>query len=199
MTGNDTGIRSHIEMLDPLKKYLINFSPFFINQIPAELLKEMVVEKRRSVLYICVGRPHVFVQKSLKNRGVSPSSIYFMDMILKEDLNNKEPGNSRFTFGASERNLDLSIKFDLFKDDREITEMDLDKIDMMIIDNLSELRTHKSIEQIESFIRVFSGIADMKKNGLFMLHLNNMPGDGIPEIADSIDAEIIDISSDASR
>lgn len=195
MPGSEERIREYIELLDPRGKYIISFSPFFINHISVELMTEMVAKKKLSILYLCIGRPHIFVQKILKNRGISHRSIYFMDMILHVCRECDQPNPSRIIIDDEGLELDLPTIFKLYRVDQELYQMKLDNVDLVVIDNLSELRTYNTNEQTAGFLKILQNVCDQKNIGLFMLHLNNRPGDGIPDLAVEMGSELVEMSS----
>lgn len=192
-------IMEYIDLLNMSSEYLLSFSPFFINHVSVDLMTEVLLNRKRSVLYICVGRPHIFVQKILMNRGVSTRSIHFMDMVLYvcREMNRQNP--SKIFLDGEGQPLEMPTIFKLFRVDQEVEQLSIDDVDLLILDNLSELRTYNNDEQIKTFLKLLHNISSSKGKGLILLHLNNRPGDGIPELVRSMGIEVLDIPNDAFR
>ncbi len=192
-------IMEYIDLLNMSSEYLLSFSPFFINHVSVDLMTEVLLNRKRSVLYICVGRPHLFVQKILMNRGVSTRSIHFMDMVLYvcREMNRQNP--SKIFLDGEGQPLEIPTIFKLFRVDQEVEQLSIDDVDLLILDNLSELRTYNNDEQIKTFLKLLHNISSSKGKGLILLHLNNRPGDGIPELVRSMGIEVLDIPNDAFR
>ncbi len=199
MNQDNTKIMEYIDLLNTSSEYLLTFSPFFINHVSVNLMTDVLINRKKSVLYICVGRPHIFVQKILMNRGVSTRSIHFMDMVLYvcRELNKSNP--SKIMLDDDGQPIEMPTIYKLFKVDQEVEQLSLDEVDLMILDNLSELRTYNNDDQIKKFLELLDDISKKKGKGLILFHLNNRPGDGIPELVKSMGIEVLDIPNEAFR
>ncbi len=133
------------------------------------------------------------------NRGVSTRSIHFMDMVLYvcREMNRQNP--SKIFLDGEGQPMEMPTIFKLFRVDQEVEKLSIDDVDLLILDNLSELRTYNNDEQIKTFLKLLHNISSSKGKGLILLHLNNRPGDGIPELVRSMGIEVLDIPNDAFR
>jgi hypothetical protein len=199
MEGSNSRIMEYIDLLNPSSRYLLTFSPFFINHVSVEIMTDMLINRKKSVLYICVGRPHIFVQKILMNRGVSTRSIHFMDMVLYVCRELDRPNPSKIFLDEEGEPVEMPTIYKLFKVDQEVERLSIDDVDLMILDNLSELRTYNNDDQIRKFLELLNSISTNKGKGLLLFHLNNRPGDGIPDLVKSMNIEMLDIPNDAFR
>jgi hypothetical protein len=199
MNQDNTKIMEYIDLLNSSSEYLLTFSPFFINHVSVNLMTDVLLNRKKSVLYICVGRPHIFVQKILMNRGVSTRSIHFMDMVLYVCRELNKPNPSKIMLDEDGQPIEMPTIYKLFKVDQEVERLSIDEVDLMILDNLSELRTYNNDDQIKRFLELLDDISKKKGKGLILFHLNNRPGDGIPELVKSMGIEILDIPNEAFR
>ena len=77
--------------------------------------------------------------------------------------------------------------------DQEIDHLTLDDIDMVILDNISELRTYSNDERVKSLLDLLNEIWEKSGKGLMIYHINNRPNDGVGEIASEMGLEILEI------
>jgi len=189
-------IEEYLELLNPSSEYLLSFSPFFINHVSVELMTDMLVNRKKAVLYICVGRPHIFVQKILMNRGVSTRSIHFMDMVLYVCRDSSKPSSSKIILDENGSPLEIPTIFKLFKVDQEIDRLSLDDVDLLVLDNLSELRTYNNDDQIRRFMELLLRISREKGKGLVIFHLNNRPDNGLRNLIESMNIEVLEIPNE---
>jgi hypothetical protein len=186
----------YLDLLSTNSRYLLSFSPFFVNHFSSYLMSYLINNRHQRVLYICVGRPHIFVQKLLKNRGIPIRNIHFMDMVL--GISGRPMGQTKqtITYGGSDEQLAMPIIYKLFKVDQEIDHLTLDDIDMVILDNISELRTYSNDERVKSLLDLLNEIWEKSGKGLMIYHINNRPNDGVGEIASEMGLEILEIPND---
>ncbi|MFW3146297.1 MAG: hypothetical protein ACMUIE_05750 [Thermoplasmatota archaeon] len=189
-------LQEYIEQLDTGSRYLLSFSPFFINHTSLNLITDMVVGRKKSILYICVGRPHIFIQKMLQNRGVGIRDIHFMDMVLYVGRKSRSTIKTAIYFNKEGEIIDLPTIYKLFKVDQEVDELFLDDVDLIILDNISELRTYNQDQQISEFLDLLREVSDKSGAGQIILRFNTKPKDGIPEMCTSRGLEPLDLPND---
>jgi len=192
-----TKVSEYLDLLNPSSEHMVTFSPFFTNQMSVELIRSMTVIRRARVLYICIGRPHIFVQKMLMNRGINIKDIYFMDMVLHVC---REGGRSKapvIHVPDSKEPLELPTVFKLYRVDQELSSLSLDDIELMVLDNVSELRTYNSDQQIRTFLGLLHGLSQKTGKGLILLHLDNRPNDGMRELAEGMSIHTLAIPAKA--
>jgi hypothetical protein len=186
----------YLELLSSNSKYLLSFSPFFVNHFSAHLMSYMINEKKDRILYICIGRPHIFIQKLLQNRGVPIRTIHFMDMVL--GISSRGSGNEapEITSPNDDGFLEMPMHYKLFKVDQEERSLSLDDVDLVILDNITELRTYNNDDGVRSLLELLNSIWDKAGKGLMVLHINNRPDDGIDRLSKEIGLELVKIPND---
>ena len=198
MSENDIPLKlvEYMDLLSVNSRYLLSFSPFFVNHFSSYLMSYLINSRNQRVLYICVGRPHIFVQKLLKNRGIPIRNIQFMDMVL--GISGRSSGQSQqsITLGDTGEKLDIPMIYKLFKVDQEINHLSLNDIDLVILDNISELRTYSNDDRVRVLLELLNRIWEKDGKGLMIFHINNRPNDGVEEIASEMGLEIIEIPND---
>jgi hypothetical protein len=189
-------LREYLDLLSTSSRYLLSFSPFFVNHLSAYLMSYLIHTKNQRVLYICVGRPHIFVQKLLKNRGIPIRNIIFMDAVLGISGRSSIQSRQSITYEDDREKLDIPIIYKLFKVDQEIDHMSLSNIDMVILDNISELRTYSNDDRVRSLLNILTDVGDRTGKGLMIYHINNRPDDGVEEIASEMGLELLRIPNE---
>ena len=179
-------VPEYLDLLNTTSEHLVTFSPFFINQMSVELITSMVVLRKLRILYICVGRPHIFVQKILSNRGINIRDIHFMDMVLYVCRQGSKGKLPQLTVPYSADPLELPTVFKLYRVDQELDQLSLGDIDLIVLDNISELRTYNSDQQIRTFLGLLHEMSRRLNKGLILLHLDNRPNDGMKELAEEL-------------
>ena len=86
--------------------------------------------------------------------------------------------------------------YKLFKVDQEINHLSLNDIDLVILDNISELRTYSNDDRVRVLLELLNRIWEKDGKGLMIFHINNRPNDGVEEIASEMGLEIIEIPND---
>ena len=194
-------LSEYLDLLSMESRYLLSFSPFFVNHFSAHLMSYLVNKRNQKVLYICIGRPHIFVQKLLKNRGVPIRGIHFMDMVLGISGRATGQGKQMILYGESGEEVEIPMIYKLFKVDQEIDHLSLTDVDLVILDNISELRTYSNDDRVRSLLEMLNDIWEKTGKGLMIYHINNRPNDGVGEIASEMGLEIknekvVDIQAD---
>jgi len=192
-------LTEYFELLNPSSSYLISFSPFFVNQASSSLMKYMVNERGKSGLYVCIGRPHIFIEKIFSSRNVDSRSITFMDMALHIGGKKDRFGNNSRIDLPEERKMELPARFRLFRHDQELKSVSFDDIDFVCIDNLTELFVYNSREQIGEFIKSFFDITKEMNKGLFLYDLKSVNSASIMEWAEEMGIEQIEIPDSVLR
>jgi hypothetical protein len=187
----------YLDLLSTNSRYLLSFSPFFVNHFSSYLMSYLIKQRKHRVLYICVGRPHIFVQKLLKNRGIPIRDVHFMDMVLGISGRPMGATAQRLTYGESNEELKIPMIYKLFKVDQEIDELTLDNIDLVILDNVTELRTYSNDDRVRSLLGILNDIWKKAGKGLMVYHINNRPQDGVTDIAAEMGLEILQIPNEA--
>lgn len=186
----------YLDLLSTNSRYLLSFSPFFVNHFSSYLMSYLINNRKQKILYICVGRPHIFVQKLLKNRGVPIRDIHFMDMVLGISGRSMGQPQQTLTIGESGEQLEIPMIYKLFRVDQEIDHLSLDNVNMVILDNISELRTYSNDDRVRSLLDMLNNIWEKGGKGLMIYHINNRPNDGVGEIASEIGLEILEIPNE---
>lgn len=192
-------LMEYMELLSPNSRYVLSFSPFFVNHFSVSLVSHLVTNLKKRVLYICIGRPHIFIQKMLQNRGIPIRSIYFMDMVLGIARKSRLPGEGGLIFPDDGSSVDLPSLYKIFKVDQEVGSLSLDEIDLIVLDNVSELRTYNNDDRVRSMIELFTGIRERTGKGIFILHINNRPNDGISELSSELGLEMVNVPNDVFK
>lgn len=192
-------LQEYFDLLRHDSQYMLTFSPFFINHFAVNLISDFVVNRKKALLYMCVGRPHMFVQKILQNRGVTTRNLHFMDMVLYVCRQSDKPNKTKIYFNEEGEVLDLPTVYKVFKVDQEVEDLKMDDIDIIILDNISELRTYNNDDQIESFLSILKSVSDKTKNGLLLLRFNNKPNDGLEQMGENLGIESLEIPNDSFR
>lgn len=187
-------LSEYFELLDPSSRYLISLSPYFVNHVSTSLLDHLVNSRGKSCLYICIGRPHIFIGKILSNRGIDLRKITFMDMALHigQPANGEKDRNSIVVDNEGE-GLKVPAIFKLFRFDQEIVKVDIRDFDMIVIDNLTELSMYNNREQIEDFIDLFHSAASKCGKGLFLYRVNTGREDYLVSISAEAGIEHLEI------
>jgi len=189
----------YFEMLNPTSRYFLSFSPFFINRVSIELMSCLINERNKLALYICIGRPHIFVQKILISRGIPSRNIYFMDMVPYISSDYFKPNSSKLYLADGGEPLKLPPIFKLYRIDQEVASLALSNIDIVIVDNISELSTFNTQNQISSFLETLYNACRSLKKGLLLFHLDDKPNDGLVKMASSLGLETLALPNDAFR
>jgi hypothetical protein len=87
----------------------------------------------------------------------------------------------------------------LFKVDQEIDNLSLENIDIIILDNITELRTYTNDERVRSILQILNRIWERSKKGLMVFHVQNQPNDGVGEIASDLGLETIQIPNEVFK
>ena len=86
--------------------------------------------------------------------------------------------------------------YKLFKVDQEIDHLSMDDIDLVILDNISELRTYSNDDRVRSLLDTMNRIWESCGKGLLVYHINNRPNDGVGELVTEMGFEILEIPND---
>ncbi|MGA1872827.1 MAG: hypothetical protein ACMUHY_04085 [Thermoplasmatota archaeon] len=186
----------YLDLLSPGSRYVLSFSPFFVNHFSVTLVSHLVSTLRKRVLYVCVGRPHIFVQKMLQNRSVPIRNIYFMDMVLGVARRPRPEKDEGLFFADDGSSVDIPSIYKLFKVDQEVDVLTLDEVDVVILDNVSELRTYNNDDRVRSMLELLNEIWKRDARGIFLMHLNNRPNDGVKKISGELGFETLEIPND---
>ncbi|MEA3558079.1 MAG: hypothetical protein U9R75_02395 [Candidatus Thermoplasmatota archaeon] len=186
-------LQEYFDLLRVDSQYLLTFSPFFINHLSVHLMSDLVVNRKKAILYICVGRPHMFVQKILHNRGVTTKDLHFMDMVLYVCRKTEAPNKTKISFSEKGDILDLPTIYKIYRIDQEVENLTLEKIDLIVLDNISELRTYNNDEQIRSFLSILKEVSERTKSGLLIFRFNNKQNDGLEKICEGLGVESLEI------
>ena len=186
----------YLDLLSPGSRYVLSFSPFFVNHFSVTLVSHLVSSLRKRVLYVCVGRPHIFVQKMLQNRSVPIRNIYFMDMVLGVARRPRPEKDEGLFFADDGSSVDIPSIYKLFKVDQEVDVLTLDEVDVVILDNVSELRTYNNDDRVRSMLELLNEIWKRDARGIFLMHLNNRPNDGVKKISGELGFETLEIPND---
>ena len=192
-------LAEYMELLSPNSRYVLSFSPFFVNHLSVSLVSHLVTNTKKRILYICIGRPHIFVQKMLQNRAVPIRSIYFMDMVLGVARRPRSPDEGGLFFPDDGSSVEFQSLYKIFKVDQEVDRLSLDEIDLVVFDNISELRTYNNDDRVRSIVELLTGIWERAGKGLFILHINNRPNDGISELSSEIGLEMVNVPNDVFK
>jgi hypothetical protein len=194
--GIPNKLMEYLDLLSTNSRYVLSFSPFFINHFSAHLMSYLINIKKKSVLYICVGRPHIFIQKLLQNREVPIRSIHFMDLVLGSTIQSMNRRRPQLYLNEGGQELNIPHVFKLYKIDQEIVSLSLDEVDLVVLDNISELRTYSNDERVTHVISLLNHIYENSSKGLVVLHINNRPDDGMEELSRENDLEMVNIPND---
>lgn len=198
MNGNDIPqkLMEYLDLLSTNSRYLLSFSPFFVNHLSAHLMSYLVSIKKKRILYICVGRPHIFVQKLLQNRDVPIRNIHFMDIVLGVSGRGTGQNGPFIVITEDGDPIDIPMVYKLYKVDQEVDILNLEDVDIVAMDNISELRTYSNDDRVMSIIEVLNGIWKKAGKGLMVFHINNRPDDGVKELAVETGLEVVEIPND---
>ncbi|MGA1820181.1 MAG: hypothetical protein ACMUHU_04140 [Thermoplasmatota archaeon] len=192
-------LSKYLELLSPGSRYVLSFSPFFVNHLSVSLVSHLVVNTRKRILYVCIGRPHIFIQKMLQNRSVPIRNIHFMDMVLGVARRPRSPEEGGLFFPDDGSNVEFQGLYKIFKVDQEVDRLSLDEIDLIVFDNISELRTYNNDDRVRSMVELLARISDRAGKGIFILHINNRPNDGISELTSEIGFETVNVPNDVFK
>ncbi len=198
MNGNEIPqkLLEYLDLLSTNSRYLLSFSPFFVNHFSAHLMSYLVNVKKIRILYICVGRPHIFIQKLLQNREVPIRSIHFMDIVLGVSGRSSGKNVPEVILTNDGETLDIPMVYKLYKVDQEVDSLSLEDVDLVVLDNISELRTYSNDERVRSLLEMLNSIWENAGKGLMVLHINNRPGDGVDELSSEMGLDIVNIPND---
>lgn len=141
---------------------VISFSPFFMNQLSTHLMEHQVDDLGMNALYICVGRPHIFIKKLLMSRGVKVRNIHFMELTLSTGIRTGSQCRIMDDTGP----IEVPATFNLFRSDVEIQELNLSDVNVIVLDNLYEICIFNSDEKVENFVCFLKGISE--RNGIVL-------------------------------
>ncbi len=192
-----TKVSEYLDLINPSLEHMVTFSPFFTNQLSVELISSMTVQRKLRTLYICIGRPHIFVQKMLMTRGINIKDIYFMDMVLHVCRDGSMAKAPVISIPGSDGPLELPTVFKLYRVDQEVGSLSIGDIDLMVLDNVSELRTYNSDQQIRTFLGLLHDLSRKTGKGLILLHLDNRPNDGMRVLAEGMSINTLTIPAKA--
>ncbi|MFO8051541.1 MAG: hypothetical protein R6V01_07580 [Thermoplasmatota archaeon] len=192
-------VQEYFDLLRPDSQYLLTFSPFFINHLSVHLMSHLVVDKKKTILYMCVGRPHMFVQKILQTKNITTKDVYFMDMVLYVCRKTETSNRTKLYLRDNGEPLDLPTVYKMYRVDQEPEDLFLDDIDVIILDNISELRTYNNDEQIKEFISILFDVSNKTNTGLLIFRLDSRPSDGLETICENIGIETLEIPNESFK
>jgi hypothetical protein len=196
MSGEDiTGkLSEYFDLLNPSSSYVISFSQFFANNASLAMMKYLEKIWGKNTLYVCIGRPHIFIEKILSSQGVNSRHITFMDMAMY--IGRNQPGkedSTRIVIEEGGEEFQVPAIYKLFRFDQELRSFDLGDIDLVILDNISELGVYNNPEQIRKFLEVYLDLSRNHGKGLFLYHFKGIPDGHLMDTIKDMGMEIIEI------
>lgn len=186
-------LSEYFELLNPSSSYIISFSPFFVNQASSSLMKYMVDQRGKSGLYICIGRPHIFIERILSSKNVNSKNIIFMDMAMHIGKRSHGGGSNKIEISEGDGELDVPGTFKLFRYDQELKSIKFTDIDLVVLDNVTELEVYNNPDQIREFLKVFLDAANKLKKGLILYNFKTGKNNGLVQTAEDMGIDHIEI------
>ncbi len=149
-------------MLGPIKdmnKILFTVRYTQLTRLNLILLKLFLNERKWNGILIVLDRPHQYISHLLHLHNVNQENLSYIDTVSSlsgfEQQQNKNVSFVEDPFRIE----NLLNSFDIEKDD-DIQEkpIDMDKINFILLDNVSKMLRHNEIYQIKDFVTSFTSI-----------------------------------------
>jgi hypothetical protein len=144
--------------------YLLHVKYTNLVRVNLVLLKAFLEDKNRRGLMITIDRPHQYLSHLMQLHGVDQTNLVFVDAISLHSADTKGGAVApEFQMGPFhiEALPDFLMKHE---DDGSSFQIDMSKIDFVIIDNVSTLLTYNSMESIKRFFQKYIDVLKSVKS-----------------------------------
>ena len=147
--------------------YLLHVKYTNLVRVNLVLLKAFLEDKKRRGLMITIDRPHQYLSHLMQLHGVDQTNLVFVDAISLHSADTKG-GAVAPEFQMGPFHIEALPDFLMnHEDDGSSFQIDMSKIDFVIIDNVSTLLTYNSMESIKRFFqRYIEVLKGVKSRGI---------------------------------
>jgi hypothetical protein len=144
--------------------YLLHVKYTNLVRVNLVLLKAFLEDKKRRGLMITIDRPHQYLSHLMQLHGVDQTNLVFVDAISLHSADTKG-GEVAPEFQMGPFHIEALPDFLLkHEDDGSSFQIDMSKIDFVIIDNVSTLLTYNSMESIKRFFQKYVDVLKSVKS-----------------------------------
>lgn len=162
------------------------------------LLKAFLEDKKQRGLMITIDRPHQYLSHLMQLHGVDQTNLVFVDAISVHSADTKG-GEVAPEFQMGPFHIETLPDFLMkHEDDGSSFQIDMSKIDFVIIDNVSTLLTYNSMESIRRFlVKYVDALKSVKSRGIkTALVMDREQHTELYELISSISRKSIDLGQD---
>ncbi|MBU0685502.1 MAG: hypothetical protein KJ653_06630 [Candidatus Thermoplasmatota archaeon] len=135
--------------------YLVNTKHTNLVRVNLVLLKAFLDEKKQRGLLITIDRPHQYVSHLLQLHGVDQTNLTFLDVISSHAADTKA-GAVAPEFQKGPFHIETLPDFFLKQcSDPLSLQIDMSKVDFVIIDNVATLLVYNTMESIKNFFQKY--------------------------------------------
>lgn len=147
--------------------YLLHVKYTNLVRVNLVLLKALLEDKKRRGLMITIDRPHQYLSHLMQLHGVDQTNLVFVDAISVHSADTKG-GEVAPEFQIGPFHIEALPDFLMKHEDGGSSfQIDMSKIDFVIIDNVSTLLTYNSMESIKRFFqRYVDVLKSVKSRGI---------------------------------
>jgi hypothetical protein len=144
--------------------YLLHVKYTNLVRVNLVLLKAFLEDKKRRGLMITIDRPHQYLSHLMQLHGVDQTNLVFVDAISLHSADTKG-GEVAPEFQMGPFHIEALPDFLMKHEDGGSSfQIDMSKIDFVIIDNVSTLLTYNSMESIKRFFQKYVDVLKSVKS-----------------------------------
>lgn len=147
--------------------YLLHVKYTNLVRVNLVLLKALLEDKKRRGLMITIDRPHQYLSHLMQLHGVDQTNLVFVDAISLHSADTKG-GEVAPEFQMGPFHIEALPDFLMkHEDGGQSFQIDMSKIDFVVIDNVSTLLTYNSMESIKRFFQKYIDVLNgLKSRGI---------------------------------
>jgi len=135
--------------------YLLHVKYTNLVRMNLVLLKAFLEDKKQRGLMITIDRPHQYLSHLMQLQGVDQTNLVFVDAISLHSADTKG-GEAAPEFQMGPFHIEALPDFLTKREDHGSSfQIDMSKIDFVLIDNVSTLLTYNSVESIKRFFQKY--------------------------------------------
>ncbi len=154
---------------------IVNTSFTQIGKINLLLLKGFLDLEGKKGCFVVLDRPHQYIAYLLNMHDISQENIWYIDTVSQMSGQKKEEGDKvNFVEGP----FYLENLFDAFVSDEKGTALvSRDKVDFVLVDNISSMLSYNTMDKVEEFLRSFKDLVDSSNGmvGCLVIDSNSYP------------------------
>ncbi len=143
--------------------YLLHVKYTNLVRVNLVLLKSFLEDKKRRGLMITIDRPHQYLSHLMQLHGVDQTNLVFVDAISLHSADTKG-GEVAPEFQMGPFHIETLPDFLMKHDNDGSFQIDMSKIDFVIIDNVSTLLTYNTLESIKRFFQKYVDVLKTVKS-----------------------------------